>query len=217
MSDVHPDELAFLAKIAEHPDYALPRLVFADWLEERGDRRAAWVRDDDLWEWMKPDAGDPIPGILAALPARRRLDPTDWSRQPDAQARKALLQLEPEAVDSIRNWLLAHPEHYPDKIVQEVVLVRRPAKLRSVRALKSKLKSDSWVEMWLAVVDLSFHGPAASSAVTALMKIDSYDRWPTLMEAVEKDERPVENAINRTLGRIGSGSPKVVPWLADIL
>ena len=32
--DRHPDEVAFLAAIAARPDDALPRLVFADFLEE---------------------------------------------------------------------------------------------------------------------------------------------------------------------------------------
>ncbi len=34
------DEAAFLAAIAAAPADALPRLVYADWLEERGDNRA---------------------------------------------------------------------------------------------------------------------------------------------------------------------------------
>lgn len=39
------DELALLRTIREHPDADLPRLVYADWLEERGDPdRAEFIR-----------------------------------------------------------------------------------------------------------------------------------------------------------------------------
>ncbi len=38
------EEAAFLVAIREHPDDAMPRLAFADWLEERGDPRAAYLR-----------------------------------------------------------------------------------------------------------------------------------------------------------------------------
>jgi len=38
------DEAAFLAAIEAAPADALPRLVYADWLEERGDSRAEFLR-----------------------------------------------------------------------------------------------------------------------------------------------------------------------------
>src|SRR5437764_13946726 len=38
-----PDE-AFLADIIEHPDDDTPRLVYADYLDERGDPRAEFIR-----------------------------------------------------------------------------------------------------------------------------------------------------------------------------
>jgi uncharacterized protein (TIGR02996 family) len=38
------DEAAFMAAILAAPDDDAPRLVFADWLDERGDRRAEWIR-----------------------------------------------------------------------------------------------------------------------------------------------------------------------------
>ncbi|MEK6238884.1 MAG: TIGR02996 domain-containing protein [Planctomycetales bacterium] len=34
----------FLADIAAHPDDDAPKLVYADWLEERGDKRADFIR-----------------------------------------------------------------------------------------------------------------------------------------------------------------------------
>lgn len=38
------EEEALLAAIAAAPADALPRLVYADWLEERGDKRAEFIR-----------------------------------------------------------------------------------------------------------------------------------------------------------------------------
>jgi uncharacterized protein (TIGR02996 family) len=37
-------EQAFLAEIADNPADDAPRLIFADWLEERGDLRAELLR-----------------------------------------------------------------------------------------------------------------------------------------------------------------------------
>src|SRR5690242_1443256 len=39
-----PDEEAFLRAICENPDDDLPRLVYADWLDERGDPRGEFIR-----------------------------------------------------------------------------------------------------------------------------------------------------------------------------
>jgi uncharacterized protein (TIGR02996 family) len=41
---MHPDELAFLAKIRENPADDMTRLVYADWLEENGDLRGGFLR-----------------------------------------------------------------------------------------------------------------------------------------------------------------------------
>lgn len=42
---MNPDERALLSGLAAHPDADLPRLVYADWLEERGfERRAEFIR-----------------------------------------------------------------------------------------------------------------------------------------------------------------------------
>jgi uncharacterized protein (TIGR02996 family) len=43
-ASVDPQVRAFLDAIADHPEDASVRLVFADWLEERGDPRAELMR-----------------------------------------------------------------------------------------------------------------------------------------------------------------------------
>ncbi len=62
-----PEEAAFWAKIAENPADDLPRLVFADWLDERDDPRAAWMRDGELARYMGPGVDSPLPALLVAL------------------------------------------------------------------------------------------------------------------------------------------------------
>src|SRR5262245_48628573 len=60
------DEAAFLKAIAEERDDTA-RLAFADWLEERGDPRAAWVRNPAIFRWMGPKAENPIPALMDAF------------------------------------------------------------------------------------------------------------------------------------------------------
>lgn len=60
------EEEAFLDHIAEAPDDRLRRLVYADWLQERDDERDTWVRDDDMWEFMRKHP-DPIAVLMTRL------------------------------------------------------------------------------------------------------------------------------------------------------
>ena len=78
------EEATLLKAIADGDDTA--RLAYADWLEERGDPRAGWVRDVQVWRWMAPDAHDPIPALIEAL----RSD--DWQRQHNAHAALAVVR-----------------------------------------------------------------------------------------------------------------------------
>jgi uncharacterized protein (TIGR02996 family) len=51
------DEAAFVAAIRDRPQDALPRLIFADWLEECGRAdEAAWLRADVRLAQSYPDA-----------------------------------------------------------------------------------------------------------------------------------------------------------------
>jgi uncharacterized protein (TIGR02996 family) len=61
------DEAAFWQALQASPGDEVARLAFADWLDERGDARAAWVRDPDVFRWMGPNAPGPIPAMVKAL------------------------------------------------------------------------------------------------------------------------------------------------------
>jgi uncharacterized protein (TIGR02996 family) len=52
-------ESAFLTAIKQNAEDETRRRICADWLEERGDPRSAWVRDSEIWLFMAPDAADP--------------------------------------------------------------------------------------------------------------------------------------------------------------
>ena len=79
------DEDAFLAAIAAAPADQAPRLVFADWLEERGDPRGAWLRDPLVASWMGVRCENPIPGLVAALGETEEPVPPDVCESPTLQ------------------------------------------------------------------------------------------------------------------------------------
>src|SRR5262245_48235142 len=96
-----PQAQAFLATIAEAPHDLAARLVFADWLEERDDPRAPWMRIPELWLYMARDARDPPPSLLAGFaahtaPALRRAPPL-------------LRRVGPPMVPALREWVRQEP------------------------------------------------------------------------------------------------------------
>lgn len=90
----------FLAALAADPKDETTRLVFADWLDERGDPRAAWMRDPDLTAWSLPGFVDPFVRLIAALPTKRT-------------ARRVLFRLGPAGVPALLG-ALAHNERRDD-------------------------------------------------------------------------------------------------------
>jgi uncharacterized protein (TIGR02996 family) len=69
------DEEVFQRAIAENPGDDTIRLLFADWLEERGDRRAEFLRLDCTLEGMKPSEEYYAEMIRRWLDLRARLNP----------------------------------------------------------------------------------------------------------------------------------------------
>src|ERR1700733_11613111 len=87
------EESAFLKALAHDPLDDTSRLAFADWLEERGDPRAPWVRDPAIFRWMGPTADSPVPALVAALHS------DDWERH--SAAEKALASVGAPAVPAL--------------------------------------------------------------------------------------------------------------------
>src|SRR5262245_23964451 len=62
------EEAAFWRAIADEPWSHDNRLVFADWLDERGEQeRAGWMRDPLVGPWMRPGQASPVDALLATL------------------------------------------------------------------------------------------------------------------------------------------------------
>lgn len=61
------DEAAFIAALAADPDDRTTALVFADWLDDRGDPRGPLMRIEEVRAWMAPTYENPIPKLLKAL------------------------------------------------------------------------------------------------------------------------------------------------------
>ena len=71
------EEAGFWSAIAEAPQDEVPRLIFADWLEERNDPRGPLLRERQYWRHLNADCRDPVQVVLGVLDAR----PTGPSRR----------------------------------------------------------------------------------------------------------------------------------------
>src|ERR1700722_6836181 len=85
------EEAAFWSAIAEAPDDEVPRLVFADWLEERNDPRGPLLRDRHYWKHLNADCRDPVQVVLGILDARPTR-PSKWLHQAAAMVGAPLVQ-----------------------------------------------------------------------------------------------------------------------------
>jgi uncharacterized protein (TIGR02996 family) len=203
MFDEYPDAAPFLAAIREAPDDPTHRLVFSDWLEERGDLRAAWFRDPELWALLAPDVHDPVPPLLA------RLKSSDWEER--SRAGDALKRLGSPVVPAVRAWTLEDPQRY--WVTRWVLQEAPPPELRPVEELIPNLASENPVECWLAVVDLGFHGEAAAQAVSALCAVEGYRNafWGY------GDHHDLDEAIIGVLANLGPLAVAAIPYLYDKL
>jgi len=102
-----PEVLAFLADVKEHPLDRTPRLVLADWLEERDDPRGGLVRVQ--CEQDRPDL-DPV----------RRLELADRERRLlDAHQDRWLGPLRPRVTSFAFRRGLVQLQSTPDRLVRE--------------------------------------------------------------------------------------------------
>jgi uncharacterized protein (TIGR02996 family) len=79
------EEQGFLDEIARNPRDNTPRLVYADWLEERGDPRAEYLRAEIELAAMKPRTRKAAGPTRRLMAARAKVDPGWLARleQPD--------------------------------------------------------------------------------------------------------------------------------------
>ncbi|MBN9117595.1 MAG: HEAT repeat domain-containing protein [Planctomycetes bacterium] len=61
------EEPAFVAALVADPSDRTAALVFADWLDDRGDPRGTMLRNDEVRAWMAPTFENPFPRLRAAF------------------------------------------------------------------------------------------------------------------------------------------------------
>lgn len=118
---------AFLAAIADRPDDDLPRLVYADWLDENGQpERAEFIRVQV--EMAKLPPSDPR---LVTLKARERFLLREHKEEwllPEFRGRSQVFRRGfVERVNATAEWLIAHP----------AALQTAPGPLRAVRVFNA--------------------------------------------------------------------------------
>jgi uncharacterized protein (TIGR02996 family) len=126
------EEAAFLRAIAEKPGDDTARLAFADWLQDRDDPRAPWVRDKDIWEWMKPRAKNPLPELL------RRAKGGNW------HAMQTLGKLGPSVIPELLAVLPQLSDKQVDTIGHALGLLgpsAEPALPQLLKAVRSRNKN----------------------------------------------------------------------------
>src|SRR5947207_8113316 len=69
MSPSEATEAGFWNALAEASEDEVPRLIFADWLEERNDPRGPLLRERHYWEHLSADCRDPVQVVLGILDA----------------------------------------------------------------------------------------------------------------------------------------------------
>ncbi len=174
------EESVFLVAIEQNPEDETTRLVFADWLEERGDPRASWVRDPEIWEFMRPDASDPIPKLIAFLQRQ------DYQRNSPATL---LPRVGPACVPALCD-ALQDQNACVRRSVAECLGDLGPGAAASVPALISALQDEYTAVQRSAASALGKIGPAASVSA------------PFLRAAVHHVDQGVREAAAEALGKI---------------
>jgi uncharacterized protein (TIGR02996 family) len=146
-------EDAFLQTILEHPDDDIPRLVFADWLEEHGNPRGAFIRLQ--CERAKLTPHDPAwKTLLAQEAALLKQFETEWS--------KPMLRL----VDAIhyRRGFIEHVSVSATKLLKNAERLFRLAPVCSVRLEHADSLPEIGASLWLSrVTELDLCGNSLGS------------------------------------------------------
>src|SRR5262245_33382151 len=151
------DERRMTAAYAANPDED-HRLILADWFEERGDPRGAWLRDPELAPWMGPEAADPVPALIAGLADREQ------------EARRLLVRIGPRAAPA----LMAARAKDCQRI--DAVLSALVSAVPALPGLLERLGSDDPREQESALQALGEVGEAAAPALPRILLLLQEDR-----------------------------------------
>lgn len=192
------EEAQFLKAIADDPLDPTARMAFADWLEDRGDSRAPWVRDKKIFRWMGPNAENPIPKLIQAL-----CNPEDYD--PGWEAQNVLPRVGGAAIPALMEVLESGEERSCFEAGQ--ILAQMPS-LDDVLPRLLELIRDERDQVRLgAIAAIQNVGPAASAAVPDLVEhlkntyLDGGGRYEAIL----------------ALKAIGPGAMIAVPQLVEDL
>ncbi|WP_439623278.1 HEAT repeat domain-containing protein [Gemmata sp.] len=198
------EQAGFVAALAADPSDQTAALVFADWLDERGDPRGAMMRVADIRKWMAPTYENPLPKLAAAIVSGKGV----------AEASKRLARIG-EASVSVLVPLLTHEVHIvrlraakalrllgPKAAVAipaltEVVKGTRKedaAVRREAVALLGVLRAKSGVQGELAKGLESEHAAERLAAVDALVKLRTQTAGAALCKALADPAEEVRRA-----------------------
>jgi uncharacterized protein (TIGR02996 family) len=191
------EEAAFLAAIAENPDDPAYRLVFADWLEERGDPRGEWLRDPKLAPWM---------GLECEHPLRRLMESISFPNLAlnHRQALAAIGELGPRGEEAVPRLVELLPRSdFPTLLSKTLGKIGRSA----VKPLIEMLSSDDPFAPPIAALTLGRIGHAAIEALPILIEGASGKHGSS---RIAFRERSIE-----AIGMIGPAAASAIPVLID--
>jgi uncharacterized protein (TIGR02996 family) len=184
------DEAAFLAALAASPDDDLLRLAFADWLDERNDPRAGWVRDPEIWRHTGPDFRDPVPGLIVELGTPQRRE----------RITRALAEFGLPAVLGVLRAMRTDNDDVRGH-GQDVLAAMAPLVASCLPDLMQQLQSSDRLERLAAVEAVGVLGEPARPAL------------PLLAGCLEEDDGPILRAAVAAVIRLGPVAAPLVPAL----
>lgn len=188
------EEAGFWSAIAEAPQDEVPRLIFADWLEEHNDPRGPLLRERQYQQHLSADCRDPVQVILGILDA--------WP----THAGKRLLQAAALVGAPLVPGLL------------ERCRAARPSRDAGAAELLAGLSPDCLLPILPDLIDLlPRHGEALAPALARLGPA-AVAAVPALLEA-ERTHALDRQTFAQTILGIGpaAGSPEVIARLVDAL
>jgi uncharacterized protein (TIGR02996 family) len=180
-SETMNEEAGFLEAIAANPGDETHVLVFADWLEERGDPRGQWIRRSTLRQWMGPKFENPVPALLAQLAKGRGV----------MAVRRAARYIGEPIVAGLAE-LLKHAEWYVRKQAAVCLGHIGPKAKAAIPALLAAMKDEH-----------SAVRKAAAAAVTDI-GADESAGTETLRDALNDTHHRVRQEAAKILGAMGA-------------
>jgi uncharacterized protein (TIGR02996 family) len=188
------EEAGFWSAIAEAPEDEVPRLIFADWLEERNDPRGPLLRERHYWHHLNADCRDPVQVVLGVLDA--------WPTGPSKRLLQAAAMVGAPLVPGLlERCRAAKASHHA-----------------GAAELLAALSSNCLLPILPDLIDLLPHHAEALAPVLAQLGAAAVAAVPALLEA-ERTRVLDRQTFAWTIAKIGPSahSPAVVARLVDVI